>query len=253
MRKKMAWIIAVMMVVSLCTNFSLTVQAEENISETEDVMLVKETEVGKNIAQLENSADKYTEKELSRLYQIEVEKLGEQYFPEYAEKNSNLTVYSAMSVCDNGLGEVISSETKPISKTESLIYTEYSSGRASLFYMKDWTVTSSRPTGNGGTTYKRTIVVTIRGCVGSVYVSGFEYTLNLHTYDWIDNVGSCYDSFGTTLIQPRKMTEDAYGDAYVSYGGNVEDTLLHYPVGISYDVHVGNNTIIVYDADGNQI
>lgn len=253
MKKKMAWMMVAMMVISLCANFPMPVQAEENVSATEDVMQVKETEIGKNITKLENSADKYTEKELSRLYQLEVEKLGEQYFPEYAEKDSNLTVYNAMSVCDNGLGEVISSETKPISQTESLTYTEYSSGRASLFYMKSWTLNSSRPTGNGGTTYNRTIVVTIRGCVGSVSVSGFEYTINLHTYDRIDKYGSCCDSSGEAIIQKKKMAEDASGPACVSYGGNVEDTLLHYPVGVSYDVCVGNNTIIVYDANGNQI
>lgn len=49
------------------------------------------------------------------------------------------------------------------------------------------------------------------------------------------------------------MAEDASGPACVSYGGNVEDTLLHYPVGVIYSVYVGNNTITVYDADGNQI
>ena len=207
---------------------------------------LEESEFGRRLSMTQK--DTRDEKTISREYQLEVEKLGAELFPQYAEKEVTMRT---RTVSTEELGTMVYSETKPVSETEDLTYVEYSSGRAALFYQKSWTDTSTSPAVSGGTQYRRTLVVTVNGCYGSVYVSGFIYTINLNNYDWIDNEGVCRDNSGITLADIDKAMEDG-SPAVASYAGNVEDMLFSYTVSISFEIRVGGNTARVY-AQGQEV
>ncbi len=210
--------------------------------------------MGQNDLGMGEVINEAAETAVSKANQIKVETLGAELFPQYVEKNGSMATRSYSNACGEiGLGEIIYSETKAVSEDEELTYVEYASGRAALLYQKSWLNTSTSTAVSGGTQYRRTLVVTVSGCVGSVSVSKFAYTINPNSPDWIDNVGQCVDSSGTAVIQPHSMAESGAGaPARVTYAGNVEDTLFHYPVGISFEVRVGGNAARVY-ADGKEI
>lgn len=149
------------------------------------------------------------------------------------------------------LGEVIYSETKSVSDDETLTYSEYSSGRASLLYQKSWSNTTTSTAVSGGTQYRSTCAVTVTGCYGSVYTSGFTYTINLNSIDWIDSIGTCHDNYNMAVGTLNKRMEDTT-PAKATIAGNVEDMRWHYTVGISFEIRVGGNAARVY-AGGSEI
>ena len=248
MRKK---ILSIIMVIIIAVTTNITALASEtarNPSE-ERISFVNED---KSVLEIGNELHEDHEKNVSRAYQLKVEALGEELFPEYVQKASeSMNRARTLSAGSTELGDVTYSETKPVSDNESLTYTEYTSGRASLLYHKFWTNTSSSTAVSGGTQYRTTCVVTVSGCYGSVYTSGFTYTINLNSYDWIDSIGTCHDNYNLAIGTLQKKMEDA-SPARAAFAGNVEDILFQYTVGISFEIRVGGNAARVY-AGGSQI
>lgn len=248
MRKR---IISMIMVIIIAVTTNITALASENESDSSEnnISFINED---KSSSKIGNAVDETQEETVSRAYQLKVEALGEELFPEYAQKAAgSMNRATTLSAESTELGEVIYSETKPVSDNETLTYTEYTSGRASLLYHKSWTNTSSSTAVSGGTQYRTTCVVTVSGCYGSVYTSGFTYTINLNSYDWIDSIGTCHDNYNLAIGTLHKKMEDV-SPARATFAGNVEDILFQYTVGISFEIQVGGNAARVY-AGGSQI
>lgn len=210
--------------------------------------------MGQNNLGMGEVINEVAETAVSKVDQIKVEALGVKLFPQYVEKTGSMATCSYSNAWGEiGLGEIIYSETKAVSEDEELTYVEYTSGRASLLYQKSWSNTSTSTAVSGGTQYRRTLIVTVSGCAGSVSVKGFTYTINPTSPDWIDDAGQCIDNSGFTTITRHSMMENGSGaPARVTYAGNVEDLMFHYTVGISYEVRVGGNVVRVY-AGGKEI
>ena len=128
---------------------------------------------------------------------------------------------------------------------------EFSSARRGYVYHKSWADMSTSVAVSGGTQYRSTLVVTVNGCYGSVYASGFTYTINPYSFDWINSVGECHDNFNMAVGYIEKAQEDAT-PASARIGGNVEDMAFHYTIGIDFQVRVGGNAARVY-VDGIEI
>lgn len=189
---------------------------------------------------------------LSRTYQIKVEDLAEEIFPEYTMKSNEATM-KTLSVAQTSpeWGAVVYSETRTVSDTEKLTYVEYANGRSAYMYQKAWASASERPT-LAGRQYTGTLVITVLGCYGSVYVQGLQYTINDYTYDTIDAVGKCVGGNAPFNVL-EKQRENASGPARAVYGGNVEDMLFSMTIPVSFSIEVGNNMFRVYDYNGNLI
>ena len=214
--------------------------------------IMQETEADERFFEIGNAMDEAQEETVSRAYQLKVEALGEELFPQYAQKTAeSMNRARTLSAGSTELGDVTYSETKPVSDNETLTYIEYTSGRASLLYHKSWLNTTASTTASGGVQYKSTCAVTVSGCYGSVYTSGFTYTINPSSYDWIDKIGTCHDNYDLAAGILYKQKEDT-SPARAGFAGNVEDILFQYTVGISFEIRVGGNAARVY-AGGSQI
>lgn len=252
-KRKISLFMAMVMAASVCVCSGMNVHAEEQPSAgMKSIMQEAEPEIGKRSATVGNEIFEFQDETMSRAYQIKVEALGEALFPEYAQKASESMIRPvALSVGNAELGDVIYSETKSVSDNETLTYAEYTSGRASLTYQKSWSNTSTSTAVSGGTQYRSTCAVTVTGCYGSVYTSGFTYTINLNNFDWIDSIGTCHDNFNMAVGTLHKRMEDG-SPARATFAGSVEDMLFHYTIGISFEIQVGGNAARVY-AGGSQI
>ena len=227
--------------------------AEDTTTDAEDIFQSTVMNVDTETTEIMGNADQFTTEMMSRAYQAKVEALSKEVFPEYANRtyaaNSIGTLNAGTGAVE--LGDVVYSETRQVSETEELKYIQYSSGRAGYLYVKGWNSTEQYPDIEG-TRYIRTLVITVPGCVGSIYVQGLNYTIKPRTYDMINDQGVCYGGVGS-YYQLNKRYEDGSGPAKSSYGGNLRDLLLDYPVGVAFSVEVGNNTVRVFDPSGTEI
>ena len=252
-KRSLSILLAALMILSICAIPDLRVEAEElSLSGAEEVIKISELGMEARISDAEAQTYDFADEMLSRAYQVKVEALGAELFPEYAQKAEAFSVQARARNAGNlELGNVVYSETKDVSDTEKLTYMEYSSGRAGYLYFKSWGSTSSDPD-IGGTRYTRTLVITVAGCYGSVYVQGLVYSIYDYTYDAIINEGKCIGGNANFNVID-KAREDANGPAQVSYGGTVEDMLFSIPIGVQFSVRIGNNVAKVYDPSGTEI
>jgi hypothetical protein len=240
-KKVLAFCLAVLMFSVIISETGINADAQ--VQSTVDLDQI--SEIGKEISQIECNSDLYSPVEISLLYQDAVDRLGVETFPQYEQK---LNTYSVEKDMGEYLGEVIYSETVAVSETEKMTYNEYASGRSSLLYQKSWYNRTSTSV-SGGNKYQGTFILTVTGCTGSIYVSGFQYTIYNSKYDMINSVGTCTDNSGNTVALLKKQYENSSGDAYATYAGYVTDLLYSYLVGVSFDLRVGRNDVRVYVND----
>lgn len=227
--------------------------AEDTTTDTEDIFQSTVMNVDTEATEIMENADQFTTEMMSRAYQAKVEALSKEVFPEYANRTYAANSIGTLNVGTGALelGDVVYSETRQVSETEVLKYVQYSSGRIGYWYVKGWNSTQEYPD-VGGTRYIRTLVITVPGCEGALYVQGINYTIRPGLYDIFNDEGTC--SGGTNCLNHLdEQYESSRGPAKASYGGYLTDLLLNYPVGIVFTVEVGNDTIRVFDPSGTEI
>lgn len=233
-------LLVVMLMLSMIITFGVDVRAAAPTD--------LETKSAFGTMEVKEATTKFTNEMLSRAYQVEVEMLAQQVFPEYASQTNAMLGAGVEQSGVLELGDVVYSETRQISETEEMKYVVYSSGRVGYWYVKGWNSTQEYPDIEG-TRYIRTLVVTVPGCNGSIYVQGLNYTIRPNLYDMINATGTCYGGVASYNVLDKQY-ENSSGPAKASYGGNLTEILYDLTIPVAFTVEVGNNTVIVRDPSG---
>lgn len=161
----------------------------------------------------------------------EIIELACEIYPEHADKIRHQTITSADNTRSSD-AVLVYSDSREVSESETLLYSEYSNGIILLTdYDFDEVVTTvDSATGAGATTYTINVKATCSHVAGHFMINNFKYTLISSTYDRIDSLGTYYAyetpgngieydcSFSESSTNPRtQMTETASSDAYANF------------------------------------
>lgn len=179
----------------------------------------------------------------------ELDNLAAEAFPEYADRIlTSQSRYSSYSLQNN---EKVIEETRKISDTEYITYIEYADGRSSLIFQVD---VYQGSTSSGSNTVTKTVDFQIRHVfmTGSMYISGFKYTIVTGGYDYINSAGtfSCTAENGSRTVYSYQETASGDAEMRCSCIFNMSgfgDFATVSPVPCTFRVIVGNDTIS-YDA-----
>ncbi len=170
--------------------------------------------------------------------------LGLKYFPEYRNKLLKVDCQKTPDQYENV--KISYTCSRDIDDLSRITYFETTKGVTGLVYHKQWQNTTSSPAyGETGTTYTSTLMVWVTGCIGTINVSGFSYTIYNNSFDRINNVGILLDNAGIGAAIIRKQYETSTGPAYAEYAGNLSDMYWQHDVPIGVEIRVGGNSVIV--------
>lgn len=161
----------------------------------------------------------------------------------FPENSVNTVTYDLTKTISNpdALGSIVTTETRRISETELISYSEYTSGYSLYTYQVD-VLQNSTSSGSGYSLADVDIYVYSPVLSGMLQVYNFSYSLAQNNYDSIISTGR----LGTNIIQSYlgryKLREDASGSAYALYTGVLENTILSSNVTITLEVNVGNDS-----------
>lgn len=167
---------------------------------------------------------------------------AEYAFPEHAISS---VTNSQMNTDTRGneLGLILLSETRRISDSELITYSEYSSGYSLYTYTVDVLLNSSS-SGTGYSSANVDIYVYSPVLSGVLQVYNFAYTKAYSSYDSIQSTGRLGSNIIQSYLGRYKLMEDANGPAYALYTGVLENTILSSNVTIILEVTVGNDSCI---------
>ena len=139
------------------------------------------------------------------------------------------------------LGAIVTTETRRISETELVTYSEYTSGYSLYMYQVDEYLNSSS-SGTGYSSANVDFYVYSPLLSGILQVHNFSYTLAQRGYDAISSTGRLGSNIIQSYLGPYKLREDADGPAYALYTGVLENTILGTNVTVVLEVKVGNDS-----------
>lgn len=166
-------------------------------------------------------------------------------FPEYAMARNSLPASDPTT--ESEPPKIVSTETRQYSEDIDVTRMAYDDGSAayvtaltnSVSFDTNWT-----SSGSSYTRYNVNIFVQLDyPYMGSMSVSGFDYTINNDSYDQINSVGSLVTSMATNpQISHERYNEDSAGSAQVFYSGTFEHYLTGGMLQRTLVVYVGNNS-----------
>jgi len=175
----------------------------------------------------------------------ELDNLAAKAFPEYAERILNPQISSATSSSRSNVKVI--EETRQISETESITYIEYADGRGSIVFVTD-VYEGSTSTGSNSTTKVLDFQIRHVFISGSMYISGFTYTIVNGGYDYINSVGTFTTSDGAATPSVSRLKETSSANAQVFYTYTFEmttggDYLQGGSVPCTFQILVGDDDI----------
>lgn len=178
-------------------------------------------------------------KEYDALTYDELIEIAFETFPEHSVM-SEVNARTASGMLETDLGVPTSTQTRNISESERITYTEYSNGYSLYTFEVDWLVNSSA-SGTGYSTVNTDIYVYSYFLTGVLCVREFSYTHVQYGYDVISSIGSVTNSSIQAYTGRYKLQENADGPAYVYYSGAFENPRLSANVNVILAVYVGND------------
>lgn len=177
-------------------------------------------------------------------------------FPEYTEKMQNPAVNYASFSRTASPRELLVSETRSISNTETITYTEYSDG---VILLSSTTLTADTTTQDyvTGSTYRK-ITVDIEAAYtgdkkGYFYLEGVTYRLNDSDYDVITSAGTASKSGSCTSATRTRFSSKETDTSYAQIIYNLEFVVgptEDYTVISTLYFYVGTDTAIVEHVSG---
>ena len=143
-------------------------------------------------------------------------------FPEFEDKirGENVEEIARALKRRTGVGEVVYTETRSISETETVTYTELDNGIAltALGLMTGKNVTNTFS--NGPTTiYTMNVWLQCGSSLDVLFVSGFQYKISYTGYDAIVDLGNLNNVSNTAdsaFLDSYKLNEDSNANAYAA-------------------------------------
>ena len=154
----------------------------------------------------------------------EIRALGTAIFPEYAHKINSVPSFSAYQASAKGTTDsVVISITREVSPELSVNYTEFASGINSVTTLTSRIETVSSES-NGALTRKTiNLVVTVSGSNQTATWHNVKCIFAFNDHDNISDVGRAITNGTTanymTLLNDRKLVENASGPAYLKFNG----------------------------------
>ena len=181
----------------------------------------------------------------------ELIELACEVFPEYASKirNPNTSTYALSR--SSSSSELVTNETRAISDSEYLIYTEYSDGFTLLTdvdFDSELTVTDRVLASSYSQVTLRIKATCTYDSSDYFVLSGVVCTLNKTAYDTIDDTGTytCYGDCSVSAAYTPILSESASIDAQISYRLNfVCGPTSYYTQNSLLTLTVGDNTTTV--------
>ena len=171
----------------------------------------------------------------------ELVEIALEVFPEHRYASEHKARSLSGQQCTE-LGTPISSETRNITDTEQITYTEYSSGYSLYTYQVDLPINSAS-SGTGYSTVNTDIYVYSYLLTGILYIRELSFTHVQYGYDIISSVGSVANNTIQAYVGKYKLEENADGPAYVYYTGVFENSILSANVVATLAVYVGNDNM----------
>lgn len=183
---------------------------------------------------------------------IDIYKIAEEAFPEYADRIRNPVTLDVCSVSmDAQSNDVVICETRNVSDTERITYQEYANGTYTLVFDVLTNVTSSS-SGSGYMTRTVDIFVSSSLGIGELVITGFRYTLVQGGYDQINDYGTLYTSTveASQDIYTRS-SESASRPAFAQYYGDFPSLANeHIATRCTLTIEVGGDECIITATPG---
>ena len=176
-------------------------------------------------------------------------------FPEYEKEIRGETEINLGKTRNGSMGEVVICETRKLTDTDVVTYTQYDSGivTTAVGLGIGKRETYMNPQGQY-TDYYMNVWLTCGSSTSCLFVKDFRYRVYPNTYDEIGYTGNLNNSLCTTsstIIEELITKETSTDPAYVRYGGYFEfeaytefDTLPYYVYGrLIIEVENGSYTL----------
>lgn len=175
----------------------------------------------------------------------ELDNLAAEAFPEYADRILNPPTTSTTNSTRSNVKVI--DETRQISDTERITYIEYADGRGSIVFVTE-VYEGSTSAGTNYTTKVLDFQIRHVFMPGSMYISGFTYTIVNGGYDYINSPGSFSCTAENGMRTAYRAQENANADAELTYScvfdmSNVGDFMQATPISCIFQILVGNDTI----------
>lgn len=163
-------------------------------------------------------------------------------FPEFEKeiRGENLDECNWNRAREIGFGEVVYTETRMLSETESVTYTEFDSGIALTAFglMEGKNITDTYENGTE-TTYTMNVWLQYGASLDVLFVEDLIYSIRTNQYDVIRCLGDINHDYSTSSyrLDEYRTYENTSENAYVEYGSFFNFSVNYGDMTIPYSLH----------------